>query len=107
MRFTTKTIFAATALAGASLVATAPASARTFVSVGIGGPAYPAYGYGYGYPGYYPAYYPGYYAPYYGSPVFVGGGYYGGRGYYGHPYRGGYYGRGHYHGGYHDGRHRH
>jgi len=86
MRIVPLALVAATALAGSAIVAT-PASARTFVSVGIGGPAYPAYYGG----GYYPAYYGGYYAP----PPVVYGGYYGGwhRRYYG-GYRGGYYGRG-------------
>lgn len=89
MRIVPLAIAAATALGGAAVVAT-PASARTFVSVGIGGPAYPAY-----YGGYYPAYYGGYYAP----PPVVYGGYYGGwhRRYYG-GYHHGYYGRGYYHG---------
>lgn len=96
MRIVPLALAAATALAGSAVVAT-PASARTFVSVGIGAPVYPAY-----YGGYYPAYYGGYYAP---PPVY--GGYYGGwhRRYYG-GYRGGwhrgYYGRG-YGGGWHHG----
>jgi hypothetical protein len=86
MRIVPLAVAAATALAGSAIVAT-PASARTFVSVGIGAPVYPAYYGG----GYYPAYYGGYYAP----PPVVYGGYYGGwhRRYYG-GYHGGYYGRG-------------
>lgn len=80
-----KPALAIAAVLGTTAIAAAPASARTFVSVGIGGPAY--------YPGYYgyaPGYYPGYYAP---RPIFYGGGYYGRphyyhRGYYG--YRRGY-----------------
>jgi hypothetical protein len=91
MRILPLAIASAAALAGSAVVAT-PASARTFVSVGIGAPVYPAY-----YGGYYPAYYGGYYAP----PV-VYGGYYGG---WHRPYYRGYYGRGYYgrgwHGGYH------
>jgi hypothetical protein len=88
MHTASKTLLAAAALAGTGLLAT-PASARTYVSVGIGAPLYPRY-----YaprPVYYPGYYPGYYAP----PV-VYGGYYGPRPYYyGRPWRG-YYHRGYY-----------
>jgi hypothetical protein len=64
-----RTVLAAGLIAAAGMAGFAPttASARTFVSVGIGGPAYPAY---YGYPGYY--------AP----PVAVGVGGYWGRPYY-------------------------
>jgi hypothetical protein len=95
MRKITLVAAAAAALAGSAMVA-APASARTFVGIGIGAPVYPAYPAYYG--GYYPAYYGGYYAP----PV-VYGGYYG-RGYYGRPryWHGG--PRGYYHGGW-GGRH--
>ena len=97
MRILSTALVAAAALAGTAVVAT-PAAARTFVSVGIGAPVYPAYPVYYGgyypayYGGYYPAYYPGYYAPYYGGGVVVGG-WYGGRHYYWGPHRG-YYGRG-------------
>jgi hypothetical protein len=53
---------AAATLAGTGLVA-APASARTFVSVGIGAPIYSPY------PAYYGGYPPPYYGPsYYGPP---------------------------------------
>lgn len=93
MRTASKILLAAT-LAGAALVA-APASARTFVSIGIGGPIYPrAYGYR-------PAYYPGYYSAYYGAPAYAYGapayaGWYGPHHYWGRPWRGyyrpGYYG---------------
>jgi hypothetical protein len=87
-----KPAFVAAALLGTAAIAAAPASARTFVSVGIGGPAYvpapvPVY-----YPGYYgyaPAYYGGYYGPRYGGAVVVN------RGWYGRP---GYYHRGYYRG---------
>jgi hypothetical protein len=68
-----KTVLAAACLlAGAGLaglIPASPVSARTFVSVGVGVPAYPAY------PAYYG--YPGAYAP----PVVVGG-------YWSHPYWG-------------------
>jgi hypothetical protein len=50
---------AAATLAGTGLV-DAPASARTFVSVGIRAPIYPPY----------PAYYEGYPPPYYGSAYY-------------------------------------
>jgi hypothetical protein len=96
MRIVPIALATAAALAGTAVVAT-PASARTFVSFGVGAPVYPAYYGGY-YPGYYaPAYYPGY-APYYGGVVVGGGGWYGHR-YYGGGWRHGYYGRG-YRGGY-------
>jgi hypothetical protein len=96
MRIIPTALVAAAALAGTAVVAT-PASARTFVSVGIGAPVVPAY-----YGGYYPGYYPAYGYGYGYAPVVVGG-YYGGgyyhRGYYGRGYYGhGYYGRG-WHGG--------
>jgi hypothetical protein len=70
-----KTLLMAAAAASVATLMPDAASARTFVSVGFGAPAYPAY---YGYPGYY--------AP----PVAVGFG-----GYWGRPYggwRGRYYG---------------
>jgi hypothetical protein len=74
---------AVAAVLGSAAIAAAPVSARTFVSVGIGGPAY-APGYYPGYYGYAPAY-PGYYAP---RPVYYGGGWYGRP----HYYHRGYYG---------------
>lgn len=96
MRILPTALVAAAALAGTAVIAT-PASARTFVSVGIGAPVYPAYPAYYG--GYYPAYYGGYYPAYYPyGGVVVGGGWYGHR-YYGRGYRG-YYGRGYGRGGY-------
>lgn len=62
-----RTALAAAAVATMGLVASAPAEARTFVSVGVGTPGYyPAYGYGY--PGYY-GWYGGFYYP--GSGGFV------------------------------------
>ncbi|HEY0271026.1 MAG TPA: hypothetical protein VGC10_08570 [Sphingomonas sp.] len=91
MRTASKILLAAAALAGTGIAAS-PASARTYVSIGIGAPLYRGY---YGYYGYRPAYYPGYYPPaYYGPAVY--GGWYGSRHYYGRPwgyYRGGYHGR--------------
>ena len=101
MRILPSALIAAAALAGTAIVAT-PASARTFVSVGIGAPVYPAYpayyggyypAYYGGYPAYYGGYYPGYYP--YGGGVVIGG-WYGGHRYYGRGYHG-YYGHG-YHG---------
>jgi hypothetical protein len=87
MRIASKALLAAAAIAGAGVIAS-PASARTFVSIGIGAPVYPRY--------YRPAYYPGYYYPpaYYGPVVYGGwyGPHYYGRGYRGYYHRG-YYGR--------------
>jgi hypothetical protein len=81
-----KPALVAAAVLGTAAVAASPASARTFVSVGIGGPAYaPAPAYYPGYYGYAPGYYPGYYAP---RPVYYGGGWYGRP----HYYHRGYYG---------------
>jgi hypothetical protein len=85
MRTASKVLLAAAAIAGTGL-AVSPASARTFVSIGVGAPVYPRY--------YRPAYYPGYYPGYYAPPV-VYGGWYGQRHYWGRPwgYHRGYYGR--------------
>ena len=81
MRTASKALLAAAAMGGAGIVAT-PASARTYVSVGIGTPIYPLrYRYR---PAYYPAYYAGYYAP----PPIAYGGWYGPGPYYARPWRG-------------------
>jgi hypothetical protein len=85
MRTASKALLAIAAV-GTGLAA-APASARTFVSIGIGAPVYRGYGYR---PAYYPGYYPAYYAPYYGPPVYPG--WYGPRYYGRYRYRS-YYGR--------------
>ena len=57
MKSSTVRILAAATLAGATLIAAAPAAQAQRIVVGIGGPAYyapaPPVVYGYGYPGYY------------------------------------------------------